>query len=47
VSWEPTAERHHRALEEFYETFPQAGEALLVGPTEFEAGALAELAPGS
>ncbi len=45
VSWERSADRHHRALEEFYETFPQAQEALLVGPVEFEAGALAELAP--
>jgi predicted AAA+ superfamily ATPase len=45
VSWERSADRHHRALEEFYETFPQAREALLVGPVEFEAGALAELAP--
>ena len=45
VSWERSADRHHRALEEFYETFPQAQEALLIGPAEFEAGALAELAP--
>ena len=45
VSWEPPTDRHHRALEEFYETFPQAREALLVGPAEFEADALAELAP--
>jgi len=45
VSWERPIDRHHRALEEFYETFPQAQEALLVGPAEFEAGVLAELAP--
>ena len=45
VSWERPTDRHHRALEEFYETFPQAREALLVGPAEFEADALAELAP--
>lgn len=43
VSWAPPTDRHDRALEEFYETFPQAGEALLVGPAEFEAGALAHL----
>jgi predicted AAA+ superfamily ATPase len=45
VSWEPPTDRHHRALEEFHETFPQAQEALLVGPAELEANALAELAP--
>ena len=45
VSWEPTAERHHRALAEFYETFPQAQEALFVGPEAFESGALAALEP--
>jgi len=43
VSWEQPAERHHRALEEFYERFPRAEEALFVGPEEFEAGALASL----
>ena len=42
VSWEPPTDRHHRALEEFYESFPQAQEALLVGPAEFEAGILAD-----
>lgn len=45
VSWEPPTERHHRALQEFYETFPQAHEALAIGPAEFEAGTLADLAP--
>ena len=45
VSWESPAERHQRALDEFYETFPQAQEALLVGPAEFEGAGLAELAP--
>ena len=45
VSWEPTSDRHQRALDEFYETFPQALEAVLVGPAEFEAGSLSELAP--
>jgi predicted AAA+ superfamily ATPase len=45
VSWEPPTDRHHRALQEFYESFPQAQEALVIGPADFEAGALAELAP--
>lgn len=45
VSWEAPTDRHHRALEEFYELFPHAQEALLIGPTEFEAGVLAELVP--
>ena len=40
VTWDDPTDRHHRALGEFYEVFPQAGEALLVGPAEFEAGAL-------
>jgi uncharacterized protein len=43
VTWDTPADRHHRALEEFYETFPQAGEALLIGPAEFEAGLLHQL----
>ncbi|MGD8862986.1 MAG: ATP-binding protein [Myxococcales bacterium] len=38
VSWEAPAERHHRALEEFYETFPHAAEAVFVGPGELESG---------
>ncbi len=38
VSWEGPCERHHRALEEFYETFPQAEEAIFVGPDEYESG---------
>ena len=45
VSWEPTAERHESALDEFYETFPQAGEALRIGPAEFERGDLVRLIP--
>ena len=45
VSWEPPADRHERALDEFYETFPQSLEALLIGPAQLEAGALAELTP--
>ena len=44
VSWEPPTERRHRYLQEFYETFPQAQEALMIGPAEFEAGVLKELA---
>ena len=43
VSWEPPTDRHQRALQEFYESFPQAREALVIGPADFEAGALAEL----
>lgn len=46
VSWEAPTERHHRALEAFYESFPHAQEALMIGPAEFAAGTLAELAPG-
>ena len=45
VSWEPPSDRHHRALEEFYATFPQAQEALFIGPTAFENEALSEFAP--
>jgi hypothetical protein len=45
VSWSPPAERHERALEEFYEVFPQAGEALFVGPDEYEEGVLDRLTP--
>lgn len=44
VSWTAPSERHHRALEAFYESFPQALEAVLVGPEEFEGGALSALA---
>ena len=46
VSWEAPSDRHHRALEEFYESFPHAQEAVMIGPAEFEAGDLARLAPG-
>ena len=35
--------RNRRALEEFYEAFPHAAEALLVGPAEFVAGSLRAL----
>ena len=44
VSWNAPGERHHRALDEFHETFPQALEAVFIGPKEYEAGALARLA---
>jgi uncharacterized protein len=44
VSWEPPTDRHRRALEEFYETFPQAEEAVFIGPHAFEIGELARLA---
>jgi predicted AAA+ superfamily ATPase len=44
VSWGAPSERHQRALEEFYESFPQALEAVLIGPDEYEAGALRALA---
>ena len=40
VSSEPISERHHRAVEEFYETFPHALEAQFVGPDEYERGVL-------
>lgn len=43
VSWGPPSERHHSALEEFYEVFPHALEAMLVGPEEYEAGILEHL----
>jgi len=45
VSWESPTERHHRALQEFHETFPQAQPELLVGPDDLESGTLARLAP--
>ena len=45
VSWETPTDRHERALDEFYETFPQALEALRIGPAEFEPAVLADLAP--
>lgn len=44
VSWEPPTDRHLRALDEFYETFPQAQEALFIGPEAFESGELRNLA---
>ena len=36
VSWEGPAERHHRALEDFYERFPHAEEAVFVTAESFE-----------
>lgn len=36
VSWSGTLERHERALEDFYETFPQAEEAIFVTAESFE-----------
>lgn len=36
VSWEGAQERHHRALDEFYETFPRAREAVFVTASTFE-----------
>ncbi len=46
VSWGQPLERHQRALAEFYESFPQAQEAVFVGPREYEQGVLECLAPG-
>lgn len=43
VSWTEPTVRHHRALEEFYETFPHALEARFIGPEEFAAGAIGDL----
>lgn len=43
ISREPPGERHHRALQEFYEAFPHALEAVLVGPEAYEAGVLERL----
>lgn len=42
VTWDAAAERHHRALESFYERFPQAEEAIFVTADTFET-ALARL----
>jgi predicted AAA+ superfamily ATPase len=38
VSWTPPVERHHSALEQFYEQFPNADEAMFIGPKEYEEG---------
>ena len=37
VTWDVPHERHHRALESFYENFPQAEEARFVTAADFEA----------
>lgn len=39
VSWDGPVERHHRALDAFYEEFPRAGEALFVSQETFESEA--------
>jgi uncharacterized protein len=36
VSWDGPLERHHRAIEEFYEQFPHADEAVFVTAESFE-----------
>lgn len=36
VTWDGPHERHHRALEAFYEAFPQAEEAVFVTADTFE-----------
>ncbi len=44
VTWDPPSDRHHRALDAFYERFPQAGEAIFV-TAEDPVGDLARLSP--
>ena len=36
VTWEEPRERHHRALDDFYEQFPFADEAVFVTAATFE-----------
>ncbi len=43
VSWEAPSERHHLALEAFYDAFPGAEEAVFIGPQEYEEGLLESL----
>ncbi len=43
VSWDAPSDRHERALEEFYETFPHASEAEFIGPEQYEAGRLTKI----
>lgn len=40
VSWTGPTERHHRALEDFYEAHPRSGEAIFVTAENFESGVL-------
>lgn len=44
VSWDAPQERHQRTLEEFYETFPHALEAVFIGPEQYEGGVLQHVA---
>ncbi len=37
VTWDAPTERHHRAMEDFYERFPQAEETVFVTGRDFEA----------
>jgi predicted AAA+ superfamily ATPase len=36
VTWDEPLERHQRALDDFFETFPQAGEPVFVTADDFE-----------
>lgn len=40
VSWDGPTERHHRALEDFYEAHARSGEAIFVTAENFESGVL-------
>ena len=42
VTWDAPGERHHQALESFYENFPQAEEARFITAADF-GSALGEL----
>ena len=44
ITWDGPMERHHQALQAFYERFPQADEAIFVTADSFET-ALADLGP--
>lgn len=45
VSWKGPQERHHRALQAFYEQFPFAAEAVFVDAQNYERFARGELDP--